>query len=283
MESGQARLAPGLGNDLRGRSTSAVSGHRTVPDARSIGRMDCPKCGTVCPDTAKRCDCGTRLERRSIDVERERVQENLAKRNRGGCLTVWLWFVVIGGAFGTAAGLANGSATQWIWSLVVVICGYAALQWKSWGALGLGVMYATSPFALAAITPGLNFTIVLLVSLPVLGAYAYLVRRVWPQFAPGWQPPGVGEPDHPKPVGRSERRRKRSPDSVPPPKAGHYCRGCRTQNDPDAEFCESCGAALRPQPCPKCGTTNKAAAGFCKKCGHSLGGKGKAETRDAQL
>ncbi len=47
------------------------------------------------------------------------------------------------------------------------------------------------------------------------------------------------------------------------------CPKCGADNDKDAKFCKSCGAALS-RVCPKCGTPNSADAKFCDNCGTPL-------------
>jgi class 3 adenylate cyclase/tetratricopeptide (TPR) repeat protein len=47
------------------------------------------------------------------------------------------------------------------------------------------------------------------------------------------------------------------------------CANCGFTNDADAEFCESCGAALA-RVCGQCGSPLKPGAGFCKKCGAAV-------------
>jgi len=52
---------------------------------------------------------------------------------------------------------------------------------------------------------------------------------------------------------------------------GKPCRKCQTANDPDAEFCSSCGAALKKaKACPACGHANYDDAKYCDKCGQAL-------------
>ena len=50
------------------------------------------------------------------------------------------------------------------------------------------------------------------------------------------------------------------------------CFNCGTENDADAEFCESCGNALR-RVCAQCGSPLKPGARFCKKCGTPVSGQ----------
>lgn len=51
------------------------------------------------------------------------------------------------------------------------------------------------------------------------------------------------------------------------------CPGCGEGNEPDAKFCDGCGAALATrQVCAACGHANDAAARFCNRCGKDLAG-----------
>jgi double zinc ribbon protein len=46
------------------------------------------------------------------------------------------------------------------------------------------------------------------------------------------------------------------------------CESCGAEVDPDARFCQACGARLHE--CPNCGFVNRAGGGYCAKCGRSL-------------
>jgi len=49
------------------------------------------------------------------------------------------------------------------------------------------------------------------------------------------------------------------------------CPACGERNDADANFCDSCGAALETAvSCPSCGAENDADANFCDSCGAAL-------------
>lgn len=49
------------------------------------------------------------------------------------------------------------------------------------------------------------------------------------------------------------------------------CHKCNHPNDPDAKFCDQCGAALlKSQPCPTCRELNDPDAKFCDNCGARL-------------
>ncbi|HZW09528.1 MAG TPA: zinc ribbon domain-containing protein [Phycisphaerales bacterium] len=47
------------------------------------------------------------------------------------------------------------------------------------------------------------------------------------------------------------------------------CPSCAGANDPDARFCDSCGAALS-RTCHSCSASNDPDANFCDACGRSL-------------
>ena len=47
------------------------------------------------------------------------------------------------------------------------------------------------------------------------------------------------------------------------------CPKCQIENDPDARFCEECGAKLEAV-CPECANTIRPGSKFCKHCGHNL-------------
>ena len=47
------------------------------------------------------------------------------------------------------------------------------------------------------------------------------------------------------------------------------CPKCQIENDPDARFCEECGAKLEVV-CPECSTAIRPGSKFCKHCGHNL-------------
>ena len=50
-----------------------------------------------------------------------------------------------------------------------------------------------------------------------------------------------------------------------------HCPHCGEGNDPDARFCDECGAPLgRGIACSSCGHANEAAARFCNQCGTPL-------------
>lgn len=46
-----------------------------------------------------------------------------------------------------------------------------------------------------------------------------------------------------------------------------YCPNCGAKNDPEALFCENCGAVLRQCLCPECGQEVEAGTDFCEVCG----------------
>lgn len=48
--------------------------------------------------------------------------------------------------------------------------------------------------------------------------------------------------------------------------AGVPCQRCGTVNDPDAQYCASCGAPLHGSVCPNCGSKVDADADFCEVC-----------------
>src|SRR5215469_10713447 len=47
------------------------------------------------------------------------------------------------------------------------------------------------------------------------------------------------------------------------------CPSCKTDNPPDAAFCEQCGSKLEVV-CPVCKTAISPGARFCKKCGAAI-------------
>jgi ribosomal protein L40E len=51
--------------------------------------------------------------------------------------------------------------------------------------------------------------------------------------------------------------------------ARRACPACGADNDPDAKFCDACGAAMR-RACPACGADNDPDAKFCDDCGTAL-------------
>lgn len=53
-----------------------------------------------------------------------------------------------------------------------------------------------------------------------------------------------------------------------PPQA---CSKCGRRNDPDAQFCDQCGAPMQSeQRCPSCREINDDGARFCKSCGQRM-------------
>jgi len=54
-----------------------------------------------------------------------------------------------------------------------------------------------------------------------------------------------------------------------PASAADACRQCGFANDPQARFCENCGANLR-ESCPNCGAAVGARQNFCRACGEPL-------------
>lgn len=49
------------------------------------------------------------------------------------------------------------------------------------------------------------------------------------------------------------------------------CPACKAENEADANFCESCGAVLKPVLiCESCKAENDAEAKFCDQCGKEL-------------
>ena len=52
-----------------------------------------------------------------------------------------------------------------------------------------------------------------------------------------------------------------------------HCPACKTDNPPDAAFCEQCGSKLELV-CPACKGAVSPGARFCKKCGTAIGASG---------
>lgn len=57
------------------------------------------------------------------------------------------------------------------------------------------------------------------------------------------------------------------------PAASVACRTCGQGNDPDAKFCDECGAAMSAT-CHACGVDNDSNAKFCDACGSQIGSAG---------
>jgi hypothetical protein len=69
-------------------------------------------------------------------------------------------------------------------------------------------------------------------------------------------------------VGRGFREGIHGP---PAEAAALSCPACGADNDTDARFCDTCGAALAAQkPCSACGKPNDTDARFCDGCGRQL-------------
>lgn len=49
-----------------------------------------------------------------------------------------------------------------------------------------------------------------------------------------------------------------------------HCPKCRAINEPEANFCKACGAALQARPCDNCGHVNAMDARFCESCGTAM-------------
>lgn len=49
------------------------------------------------------------------------------------------------------------------------------------------------------------------------------------------------------------------------------CPKCGAQNDPNALFCENCGASLRVNECPNCGTALEPGVDYCEACNTYIG------------
>lgn len=96
----------------------------------------------------------------------------------------------------------------------------------------------------------------LLVALPALGAYWQykLTEDAWKMI---------------------ERHIARQAGGYVPPLPGR-CGNCGSANNPDSEFCTSCGANLVvARQCPSCGATQREnSARFCNRCGKTLTGAG---------
>ena len=56
------------------------------------------------------------------------------------------------------------------------------------------------------------------------------------------------------------------------------CPSCKTDNPPDAAFCEQCGSRLELV-CPVCKAAVSSGARFCKKCGSALAASGLASVK----
>src|SRR6516165_906398 len=56
------------------------------------------------------------------------------------------------------------------------------------------------------------------------------------------------------------------------------CSSCKTDNPPDAAFCEQCGSKLEVV-CPACKAEVSPGARFCKKCGTAIAASGPASVK----
>ena len=56
------------------------------------------------------------------------------------------------------------------------------------------------------------------------------------------------------------------------------CSSCKTDNPPDAAFCEQCGSKLELD-CPACKAAVSRAARFCKKCGAAIAASASASAK----
>ena len=60
------------------------------------------------------------------------------------------------------------------------------------------------------------------------------------------------------------------------------CLSCKTDNPPDAAFCEQCGSKVELV-CPVCKTTVSPGARFCKKCGTAIAASIKKSTEPIRI
>ena len=61
----------------------------------------------------------------------------------------------------------------------------------------------------------------------------------------------------------------RQPQSAPA--QGTSCPACRSDNQPGARFCASCGKPMGAMKCSKCQTELAAGVRFCSSCGEKIG------------
>src|SRR5215831_1884444 len=60
------------------------------------------------------------------------------------------------------------------------------------------------------------------------------------------------------------------------------CPSCKTDNPPDAAFCEQCGSKLELV-CPACKAAVSPGARFCKKCGTAIAASVKKSTEPIRI
>lgn len=91
--------------------------------------------------------------------------------------------------------------------------------------------------------------------------------------------PAAAAPAAAPPAGDAPVELAKAPAAAPAPEPapaatqapGADCRACGTALDPDAAFCDGCGAPVATDhACAACGTENRPGARFCKGCGASL-------------
>ena len=156
-------------------------------EEKYVGLKTCPSCKDLQNSLREECsNCGHDFTRVHT------VSDN---KQRHGCLTAWLIFMIIANSISAIVYLVDPDmvqpgASEWMFLLLAfvgafnAICAIALLQWKRWGFYGFCVMSVIAGF----INVSLGLGIVSLISAPIaVGALYGMLnigkeRKAWPKL-----------------------------------------------------------------------------------------------------
>ena len=156
-------------------------------EEKYVGLKTCPSCKELQNSIKEECsNCGHDFTKVPI------VSDN---KQRHGCLTAWLVFMIIGNSISSLIYLINPDvlqvdASEWTFLLLAflgavnVMCAIALLQWQRWGFYGFCVTAAIS--GLVNISIGFGIVSLLYAAIAVGALFGMLnlgkERKAWPKL-----------------------------------------------------------------------------------------------------
>jgi len=152
-----------------------------------VGLKSCPSCKDLQNSLREECsNCG-------YDFTKDFTASD--NKQRHGCLTAWLIFMIIGNSISAIVYLVDPNmvqqdAPEWMFLLLAfvgafnVMCAIALLQWKRWGFYGFCVMAIISCFINISIGLGIAALIMALFSMGVLFGMLNIgkEKKAWPKL-----------------------------------------------------------------------------------------------------
>ena len=156
-------------------------------EEKYVGLKTCPSCKELQNSIREECsNCGHDFTKIPT------VSDN---KQRHGCLTTWLIFMIIANALSaivylTDPDMVQPGASEWMFLLLAfvgafnVVCAIALLQWKKWGFYGFCLMAVIACFI--NISMGLGIISIIYAPIPVGVLFGMLnigkEKKAWPRL-----------------------------------------------------------------------------------------------------